>query len=252
MSTGMPDSAGSLSDSADSLRETLAGLVSFAAAEETMLLTRAPCREASGDADLWAARPTIAHNSEFRCEQVQRLIAIRWGSEPPDFPRVDHAAPDAYRRYAEVDEKRVWELSRTTTAALIDETRRCSDADLLDPARNPWLRGRQLWLQIVVRGFWHPTGHVGDYYARHGHPERALALHSHALATARYLGAPPMAVGMAHYSLACVQALIGRADDAVASLALAVECNPDLREHARQAEDLRPLRDTGRLAAVLA
>lgn len=237
---------------ADKLRETLAGLVSFAAAEEAILLTHVPFREDTGDAGSWAVRPTIAHNSEFRDEQVKRLIAIREGSEPPEFPRVDHASPDTYRRYAEVDDETAWELSRMTSAALIDETRRCSDADLLDPSRNPWLRGRHLWLQILVRGFWHPIGHVGDYFARRGQDARALALHAHALATAQYLGAPPMAVGMARFSLACAQAVAGLEDDAVASLALAVECNPDLREHTRQEEDLRALREAGRLAAVLA
>lgn len=46
-----------------------------------------------------------------------------------------------------------------------------------------------LWLQIVVRGFWHPTVHLGDYYLAHGQAERAIALHVHALATARYLRA---------------------------------------------------------------
>jgi hypothetical protein len=61
-----------------------------------------------------------------------------------------------------------------------------------------------------------------------------------------------MAIGMAHYSLACTQAVTGREDDAVVSLLLAVARNPDLREHARGEPDLRELRATGRLPAVLA
>jgi hypothetical protein len=32
---------------------------------------------------------------------------------------------------------------------------------MTDPSRNPWLRGRQLWLQIVVRGFWRLRGKIG-------------------------------------------------------------------------------------------
>jgi hypothetical protein len=241
-----------MADSAEELREVLTGLVSLAAAEEAILLTRVARTDDVGDASSWAARPTIAHTSEFRDEQVQRLIAIREGSQPPDFPRVDHSSPDTYGRYAEVDERSVWELSRTTTAGLIDETQRCSDEDLLDPSRNPWLRGRQLWLQVIVRGFWHPTGHLGDYYVQHDQPRRALALHAHALAMTEYLAAPAMAIGMAHYSMACTQAVTGFQDDALASLQLAVDRNPDLRAHAREEADLRELRDTGRLAAVLA
>jgi hypothetical protein len=241
-----------MTESANAVRQMLIGLISLAAAEEMMLLARVPLGEDAGDADVWAARPTIAHTSEFRDEQVQRLIAIRRGCEPPEFSRVKHKSPDTYRHYAAVNEESVWGQSRATSAALIDETRRCCDEDLLDPSRNPWLRGRQLWLQIIVRGFWHPTGHLGDYYVQHDQPERALALHAHALATTAYLGAPTMAIGMAHYSMACTQAVTGREDDAVASLRLAVERNPDLREHARAEPDLRELRDDGRLAAVLA
>jgi hypothetical protein len=228
-------------ESAADLRITLTGLISFAAAEEAILLSDVAHGEDAGDAETWAALPTIAHTSEFRDEQVQRLAAIRGGSEPPEFPRVEHSSPETYRRYSRLDEGSVWAASRTTNAALIDETRRCSDEDLLDPSRNAWLRGRQLWLQIIVRGFWHPTGHLGDYYAQHARPDRALALHTHALATAAYLGAPPMAVGMAHYSLACIQATLGQTEEAERSLGLAVACNPDLVAHARTERDLEPL-----------
>lgn len=145
----------------------------------------------------------------------------------------------------------MWGLSRSTNAALIDETLRCSDGDLLDPSRHRWLRGRQLWLQIIVRGFWHPAGHIGDYYAQHGRPDRALALHARALDTAEYLGAPAMALGMAHYSLACTQAVMGQPDEAVRSLRLAMARNPDLSDHASTEPDLATLREAGRLTGLL-
>lgn len=241
-----------VTESAARLRIVLTGLISFAAAEEEILLAEVAQRQDTGGVDAWAALPTIAHTSEFRDEQVQRLRAIREGSPPPEFPRVEHDSPDTYRRYAGRDAESVRASSRTTNATLIDETRRCTDEDLLDPSRNPWLKGRPLWLQIIVRGFWHPTGHVGDYYVQHRRPERALALHTHAVSTAGYLGAPSMAVGMAHYSLACTQATLGQGVQAVGSLERAVACNPDLREHARSEPDLAKLREAGRLTAVLA
>jgi hypothetical protein len=66
-----------------------------------------------------AALPTVAYTSEFRDEQVQRLVAIREGSRPPEFPRVEHGSPDTYRRYSERDTPSVWAASRATNAALI-------------------------------------------------------------------------------------------------------------------------------------
>jgi tetratricopeptide (TPR) repeat protein len=99
-----------------------------------------------------------------------------------------------------------------------------------------------LWLQIIVRGFWHASGHLGDYYLAHGQPERAVALQAHALATARYLDAPAAAAGLAGYSLACAQARAGRLDQAARTLAEAIEANPDLRANAGRNPDLAGVR----------
>jgi hypothetical protein len=109
-----------------------------------------------------------------------------------------------------------------------------------------------LWAQIIVRGFWHPTGHLGDYYISRGLAGRAVALHAQARDTARYLHAPGLARAMASYSLACAQSLAGQPDEAVASLAGSIELNPDLRANAGRDSDLTALRDSGRLAPLLA
>jgi hypothetical protein len=127
-----------------------------------------------------------------------------------------------------------------------------SSEDLLDPSRNPWLKGRQLWLQVVVRGFWHPSGHLADYYLAHGQADRAVALASHGLATSTYLRAPEQARGMAAYNLACAQAKAERLDEAAASVALTVSLNPDLRGKIGTEPDLAALRNGGYLAAALA
>ena len=97
--------------------------------------------------------------------------------------------------------------------------------DLTDPARNPWLRGRQLWLQIIVRGFWHPAGHLGEYYLRHGQPDRAVASPS-SRPRPRALARQPMARGMASYNLACAQAGAGLLAEAAAAVRAAVALNP--------------------------
>lgn len=138
------------------------------------------------------------------------------------------------------------------TAGLFDGVRGLADEDLVDPSRHSWLRGRPLWLQVIVRGFWHPTGHIADYYLRHGQPDRAVALQAHAVATASYLGAPPLAAGMAWYGLACAQAAAGLGDAAAEALASALALNPDVRVNASRDPDLDVLRADGRLDAILA
>jgi hypothetical protein len=233
------------------LRSAIIGLLGFAAAEEQVLLAASPPGE-SGSASDWAALPIVAHNTEFRAQQVERLRAIASGREPEEFAEVDHSSDPAYQGYAAHPAAQVARDSWRVAGELIDGVASVSADDLLDPSRNPWLRGRQLWLQIVVRGFWHPTGHMADYYLTRGQPDRAVAMTAHGLATARYLRVPDQACGMAGYNLACAQAKAGQLDDATATVSDAVSLNPDLRGKAGSEPDLAILRESGRLGSVLA
>jgi hypothetical protein len=236
------------------LRTVITGLLGFAAMEEEVLLTTALSGSTAeaGNERRWAAVPTVAHNTEFKAQQAERVAAVLAGREPPLFDDIDHGSGPVYAAYAGLADGAVVAESRRVTGALLDGVRALPEEDLLDPARHAWLRGRALWLQIVVRGFWHPTGHVGEYYLRHGQPERAVALHEQALAIARYLGAPDQAAGMAAYSLAGAQAVSGLTAEAGRTLAAAIALNPDVRANAERDPDLMALRDSGQLTAILA
>ena len=240
------------------LRSVMTGLLSLTCVEEQALLAAhvsGPGHDSpgpgngGGSPDTWAAVPLVAHNNEFKSQQAERIVAIRTGQVPPAFGEVDHASAELYQRYSAQSADEVMVGCRRVTTELIEGTWALPDEDLLDPARHPWLNGRLLWLQIVVRGFWHPTGHVGGYYLGHGQPERAIAMQAHALATARYLGAPAAAVGMAGYSLACAQARSGQPEEAARTLAEAIGANPELRAHASGDPDLAVLREAGLLSA---
>jgi tetratricopeptide (TPR) repeat protein len=226
------------------LRSTLAGLLSLAAAEELILLAATVYRAASdgGRPDRWAAIPLVAHNNHFKRQQAERLAALAAGQVPATYGDVDHSSAEVYRGYAAQPAAGVMAECRRVSADLIDRMWALPDEDLLDPARHPWLNGRLLWLQIIVRGFWHATGHLGDYYLAHGQPERAIALQTNALGTARYLRAPAAAAGLAGYSLACAQARTGLRDEAARTLAEAIEANPDLRANAGRDPDLTGVR----------
>jgi hypothetical protein len=233
------------------IRGCVIGLIGFAAAEEQMLLAAVGAGDDPGGPRRWAAVPLVAHNNEFRQQQVRRLLAIRDGQAPPAFAEIDHASAEVYRGYCAIPAARVAEASRQSAAALTAGVASAPDEDLLDPSRHPWLAGRQLWLQIVVRGFWHPTGHLGGYYLAHGQAGRAVALARHAVACAAYLDTPDRARGMAVYNLACAQAGAGQDADAVATLAEAVTLNGALRANAARDADLGSLRDQGMLDQVL-
>jgi hypothetical protein len=142
-----------------SVRTALIGLISFAAAEEQMLLADvAEESEQSGNAARWAAAPLVAHITEFKRQQVWRLVAIRCGQEPPGFATIDHSSPDIYQRYRDQPADEVAMDSRRVSDDLIAAVNATSDDALTGAAGAP---ERQLWLQVVVRGFWHPGGHLG-------------------------------------------------------------------------------------------
>ena len=228
-------------------RQAIIGLVAFAAAEEQMLLAAARPDE-PGDAANWAALPLIAHNAEFRRQQAERLAAITSGQTPVEYPEIDHSSSQVYGRYLALPADQVAVEASASASDLISNLSRISDDDLRDPARNPWLKGRQLWLQIIVRGFWHPAGHLADYYLARSQPDRAVALASHAVTTASYVDAPAPARGMALYNLACAQSRTGDLDQAAATVESAIGLNSDLRVNASRDPDLQALRDSGRLA----
>jgi hypothetical protein len=232
------------------LRGVVTGLIGMAATAEQVLLAE-PGSSAGGSARCWAAVPLIAHNTEFRRQQVLRLRAIRCGQAPPEFAEVDHASAALYAELAAQPADAAARDSWRVAGELAEEMRLVSDVDLVEPARNPWLRGRQLRLQVVVRGFWHPSGHLGEYYLGHGQAARAVALAEHAVSTAAYLGAPAQARGMASYNLACARARAGLLDEAAAAVTEAVALNPDVRANAVRDVDLAVVRDSGRLATLL-
>jgi hypothetical protein len=235
------------------LRTAIIGLLGCTAVEEELLLAAiSRASAAPGSPDRWAAKPLIAHNTEFKRQQVQRLEAIRLGETPPAFAEIDHRSGDVYSRYSQQPADQVVQASREVTAALIDGLSAISDEDLADPSRNPWLAGRQFWLQIIVRGFWHPMGHIGEYYISHAEPARAGAMQSHAVAVAEYLNAPAAARGMAYYNLACARAHAAVPGDAISPLRQAIELNADLVANARRDADLAVLRDSGQLDMLLA
>jgi hypothetical protein len=117
------------------VRTTAIGLLSFAAAEEQLLLAAATRLSDQGSPDRWAAVPVVAHNTDFRRQQVQRLDAVRTGTVPPAFAEIDHTSAEVYRAYCQPPGP-VAAASRQSTQDLIAGLTAIGDEDLLDPTRN--------------------------------------------------------------------------------------------------------------------
>jgi hypothetical protein len=81
------------------LKSAIAGLIGFAATEEQALLAATPA-DGPGTSMNWAAVPVVAHNTEFKAQQVHRLLAITRGRAPDEFAEVDHTSQHLYAGYA--------------------------------------------------------------------------------------------------------------------------------------------------------
>jgi hypothetical protein len=226
------------------LRESVTAMVRLvAAAEEGALLGQEPSdQKRPGSALAWALSALVAHNTEFKAQQVVRLKAVRDGNTPPKFVEIDHASAEEYRRFSDSASGQVLMESRSTSTELIDLLWEVPEADLTDPGRLPWLNARPLWLQTVVRGFWHPGGHLGEYWLSRRLEERALRLHGSGVALAEALDLPDPARGMAHYALACARARTGNLPGALAEVVQATALNPALAQSAGRDPDLEPVR----------
>ena len=95
----------------------------MAAAASRMLLAEGTAAEAAGGPERWAALPLIAHNTEFRRQQVQRLRAIRSGQAPPEFAEADHGSAALYAELSAQPADAVARDSWRVAGELADEVR---------------------------------------------------------------------------------------------------------------------------------
>ena len=116
------------------LRTAIVGLLRCAATEDELLLISTSDSDADGSAELWAAVPTVAHNTEFKRQQVIRLEAVLHNQTPPQFSEIEHRSEHAYSAYAAQRRHAVAEESRRTTNDLVDALLLLADDDLIDPS----------------------------------------------------------------------------------------------------------------------
>jgi mannose-6-phosphate isomerase-like protein (cupin superfamily) len=92
-----------------------------------------------------------------------------------------------------------------------------------------------------------PGASLGEFFRLHGAGdyEGALAICEEALETF-----PGNALIL--YNVACLESLLGRADDALATLRTSVEAWPGYKENAREDDDFASLRDDPRFTALIA
>ena len=228
-----------------SLRSSVIALLAYARDQEESFLRdlTAAERDLVGGPDHPAAKVLLAHITEFKRQQVQKVAAAASGESPPRLEAVEPSDPVEYARLA----LRYWQQVEIEAArvfsALAAEVERLSDEELRDPHRFPWLNGRPLCRQVLGRGLWHPLTHLSDYDLARGEKARPARRHEMLAALVDRLAFVPVSGdGMSCYNLACAFAEAGEHDKALALVEAAIRTDPKYADYARDDPDLAPLR----------
>jgi hypothetical protein len=197
-------------------------------------------RDAPGSPQDWSAKALLAHITDFKQQQVVRVECVLRGDEAPDFPAVDHANREVYAGYQVQPWQHVLADAERVSAELTRTAGELDEAALTGAGAN----GRTLWAQLLVRGVWHSSGHLGPYLAGHRRADQAEGLQRRLVERARELGLPPApgSWAMGLYNLSCAQVAGGRLRAARETLVEATSLDPALARSAATDPDLEPLR----------
>jgi hypothetical protein len=207
-------------------------------------------RSAAGTLDRWAAKDLIAHVTSWHANLVEMLEAVLRGETPPPRPDVHQANARTFEENA----AKPWEQVLADAGAASERLRallpQLSDKDMLDPGRYAWRKGQPLAPTVVLRLYWHPMLHLGEFYVQRGDRGSADALRADLLRTADELAWVPPLRGQTLYMVACSSAALGEPAVALSTLRESLALAPYLMQWSQQDPSLASLRSTPGYAAI--
>jgi tetratricopeptide (TPR) repeat protein len=205
-------------------------------------------RTAVGSFEHWSAKDVIGHLTEW----VARLVNdLNLASQLPDAPHqvpasydhIDETNAEIYRQYQALSWEDVNSKLGQSFSQLNNHVQAATLDELADTRRIPWREGRPLWRMLVGTAVEHPILHLSYYHIAEGNLAEAIRLQETCVARLLELDDSPAWRGLHIYNLACVQALSGQVEKALANLGEALQLAPDLNEWSKQDPDLVGLKD---------
>jgi DinB superfamily len=244
-----------MASSPPSLKSTVIGLLHHGRDDEKELLQELSSaeRDREGSPGDPSAKVLLAHITEFKQQQVQKVAAAASRTLPPRLKALEPSDSAVYARLDAQSWQEVEADSERVGADLIREVERLSDDVLRDPHRFPWLNGRPLCRQVLGRGLWHPLTHLRGYYLQRGQETRWASLQQKlSAAVVRWEFVPERGDGMSSYNVGCAFAAVGESEKALALLQEAVRNDAKYADYARDDSDLATLRNEPGFETVLA
>lgn len=205
-------------------------------------------RAAAGAVDHWSAKDVVGHLTEWVARLVSDLELSGQAQAaphavPPNDDHIDDANAEIFQQYAALSWEEVLAKMEDSFAAIIAHAQAATLDELDDAHRIPWREGRPLWRMLVGTAVEHPILHLGYYQVENGDLVGAARLQEGCVNRLLELDGSPGWRGTQIYNLACIQALSGQAEKALANLSEALRLTPELVEWSKQDPDLARLRD---------
>jgi hypothetical protein len=205
-------------------------------------------RAAIGSADRWSAKDVVGHLTEWIARLASDLDLAGQAQDAPhqvpfNYDAIDETNAEIYKQYQTLSWEEVMAKMEHSFATLNAHTQAAAPDELDDTSRIPWRQGRPLWRMLVGTAVEHPILHLSYFRLGHGNVAEAVRLEGDCVARLLELDGSPAWRGFQIYNLACIQALSGQVEKALANLGEALRLTPDLAEWAKQDPDLVGLHD---------
>ena len=200
-------------------------------------------REACGTYEQWCPKDVLAHCAFWKERMAGRVTAAAKGEALERTEGYEQVNAACFAAHQHESWQQVWAYADQAHQALVAAVEPVDEKVLNDPSYSPDPGGRLLWSLVVGTGYTHPVTHLAAYYAAHGQPDTAVQLQEQANAELAKLDDSPEWRGGLLYNMACIHALAGQPDAAMAELRQAFALRPNLSEFAREDADLASLRD---------
>jgi tetratricopeptide (TPR) repeat protein len=213
-------------------------------------------RMETGAVDRWSVKDVVAHFTVWTARLVSDL---ELAAQPeaaqhvqPNYGETDDANAEIYAQYKEVPWEEILAQMEATYSAVRGFAMAATDQELDDRQPIPWREARPLWRMLVGSAVEHPLLHLGYYHIGKGNLAEAARLQETLAARMLDLDDSPGWRGTQVYNLACIRALSGQKEIALANLAEAFQLAPELIEWSKKDPDLDGLRPDPAFEALYA
>jgi tetratricopeptide (TPR) repeat protein len=198
-------------------------------------------RNADGTFERWTAKDSIAHNSYWRKQHAEDVLAVLAGKSPTQTDD-DQINEGVYSQYKDQTWDEVDRLVETGLERMGEALAALSEDDLQRSDFYPWEQGRPLWREIVGNIYTHPILHLSDWHIKRGNATRAAEMYQEMTGQLTSLDDSPDWQGTIRYNNACSFSLLGDKETAISELREALKLNPGLTEWSKQDPDFEPIR----------